>query len=47
MLLFSNILVISWRSFLLVEENGVPGENCRPVTSNYICEKENCKKECE
>jgi hypothetical protein len=24
---FNNISVISWRSVLLVEENGVPGEN--------------------
>jgi hypothetical protein len=24
---FDNILVISWRSVLLVEETGVPGEN--------------------
>jgi len=24
---FNNILVISWRSVLLVEETGVPGEN--------------------
>jgi hypothetical protein len=28
---FNNISVISWRSALLVEENGVPGENHRPV----------------
>ena len=27
----NNISVISWRSFLLVEETGVPGENHRPV----------------
>jgi hypothetical protein len=26
---FNNISVISWRSFLLVEETGVPGENHR------------------
>jgi len=28
-------LVISWRSVLLVEENGVPGENHRPVVSHW------------
>jgi hypothetical protein len=32
---FSNILVISWRSVLLVEETGVPGDNHRPVTSHW------------
>ena len=26
---FNNILVLSWRSVLLVEESGVPGENVR------------------
>jgi hypothetical protein len=31
---FNNISVISWQSVLLVEENGVPGENHRPVTSH-------------
>jgi len=31
---FNNISVISWRSVLLVEETGVPGENHRPV-ANY------------
>jgi hypothetical protein len=31
---FNNILVILWRSILLVEETGVPGENYRPVTSH-------------
>jgi hypothetical protein len=29
---FNNISVISWRSVLLLEETGVPGENHRPVT---------------
>jgi hypothetical protein len=29
---FNNISVISWRSVLLVDETGVPGENHRPVT---------------
>ena len=28
---FNNISVISWRSVLLVEETGVPGENNRPA----------------
>ena len=31
---FNNILVISWRSVLLVEETGVPRENHRPVASH-------------
>jgi hypothetical protein len=31
---FNNISVISWRSFLSVEETGVPGENHRPVVSH-------------
>ena len=30
---FNNISVLSWRSFLLVEETGVPGENHRPAAS--------------
>ena len=30
---FNNISVILWRSVLLVEENGEPGENHHPVTS--------------
>ena len=30
----NNISVKSWRSVLLVEEIGVPGENHRPVTSH-------------
>jgi hypothetical protein len=30
---FNNISVILWRSVLLVEEIGVPGENHRPVAS--------------
>jgi hypothetical protein len=29
---FNNISAISWRSFLLVEETGVQGENDRPST---------------
>jgi len=31
---FNNISVISWRSTLLVEETGGPGENHRPVASH-------------
>ena len=31
---FKSILVISWRSVLLVEEIGIPGENQRPVASH-------------
>ena len=31
---FNNISVTSWRSVLLVEENGVPGENHWPATSH-------------
>jgi hypothetical protein len=31
---FNNISVISWRSVLLVEETGVPGENHRPAAIN-------------
>jgi hypothetical protein len=30
---FNNISVIMWRSVLLVEGTGVPGENHRPVAS--------------
>jgi len=32
---FNNISVIWWRSVLLVEETGVPGENHRPVASHW------------
>jgi len=32
---FNNISFISWRSVLLVEETGVPGENHRPVASHW------------
>ena len=32
---FNNISVISWRSVLLVEEIGIPGENHRPVASHW------------
>ena len=31
---FNNISAISWRSVLLVEETGVPGENYRPAASH-------------
>ena len=31
---FNNISVISWRSIVLVEETGGPGENHRPITSH-------------
>ena len=30
---FNNTSAISWRSVLLMEETGVPGENHRPVAS--------------
>jgi len=30
---FNNISVITWRSVLVVEETGIPGENHRPVAS--------------
>ena len=32
---FNNISVISWRSVLLMEETGVPGENQRLAASNW------------
>jgi hypothetical protein len=32
---FNNVSVISWRSGLLVEETGGPGENCGPVASHW------------
>jgi hypothetical protein len=31
---FNNISVISWRSVLLVEETGGPGENHRPIAGH-------------
>ena len=31
---FNNISIISWWSLLLMQETGVPGENCRPVVSH-------------
>ena len=39
----NNISVISWRSVLLVEKTGVPGENHRPVTSQKMITPEYCK----
>jgi hypothetical protein len=42
---FNIISVISWRSVLLVEETGVPGENHRPVVYviiNISCDKYAC-----
>jgi glyoxylate utilization-related uncharacterized protein len=33
---FNNISVISWRSVLLVEETGGPGENHRPATRQTL-----------
>jgi len=33
--IFNNISVISWRSVLLVDETGVPGENQRPVANHW------------
>jgi hypothetical protein len=33
--IFNNISAILWRSVLLVEETGVPGENHRPVASYW------------
>ena len=32
---FNNILGISWRSGLLLEETGGPGDNHRPVASHW------------
>jgi len=32
---FSNISAISWRPVLVVEEDGVPGENHRPRVRNW------------
>ena len=32
---FNNISAILWKSVLLVEETGVPGENRRPASSNW------------
>ena len=29
-----SVIIISWRSVLLMEETGVPGENNRPVASH-------------
>jgi len=32
---FNNISVISWRSVLLLEETGVPGENHKPAAGHW------------
>jgi len=32
---FNNVSVISWRSVLLLEKTGVPGETHQLVTSNW------------
>ena len=32
---FKNTSVILWRSVLLVEETGLPGENILPATSHF------------
>jgi hypothetical protein len=32
---FSNISAISWQPVLVVEDDGVPGENHRPWASNW------------
>ena len=32
---FNDISVISWRSVLVVEETGVPGENHKPAESQW------------
>jgi len=32
---FNNISTVLWRSVLLVEETGVPGENHRPAASHW------------
>ena len=34
--IFNNILAISWRSVLLMEETRVPGENHQPATSHIM-----------
>ena len=33
-IVFNNISVVLWQSFLLVAETGVPGENHRPTASS-------------
>ena len=37
--MFNNISVISWLSALLMEETGGPGENHRPVASDFVTDK--------
>jgi hypothetical protein len=50
---FNNILVISWRSVVLVEEIRVPVENHRPVANhnpanikNNACDKQDVSRVC-
>jgi len=35
--IFNKIPVKSWRSVVLVQETGVPGEHWRPATSHWQC----------
>jgi hypothetical protein len=37
---FNNISVISWRSVLLVEETGVPGENLLKLNNSFLGKKQ-------
>jgi hypothetical protein len=37
---FNNISAISWRTALLVEETGVPGENHRQILSHNVVSPE-------
>ena len=41
---FNNIAVISWRSVLLMEETGVPGQNHRHLASYWPNLAHQCKK---
>ena len=40
--IFNNISVILWRSVLLVEETGAPGQDRRPTTSRWQTLSHNC-----
>ena len=42
---FNNISVISWRSALLVEETGVPGQNHRPAASHWQTLSHNAERD--
>ena len=44
---FNNISVISWRSVLLVEETGIPGENHQPVASHRQTLSHNVSSTCQ